>query len=279
MHGTSQFKPLDLEIPSKPTVHISVAEGDIGTDKHCSVHYDRSQHRKLYYESLEGAHPSRFEMIPSKLERISKYKRSPNISIDKYSRRGQLFEVKYNQDRSKAKRMRPPSGIAVYYDVVRSKEHTLKRIDNAPVFKKGPERSTGIIKHEYAKEGVDQLEIVDAKAILEQHKYTRSAKALDFGRQRGREDNLVYYINEGNNLGEQENTFFSKFRIKDMLDSLNTSAFNTEVSTKHFVQSDMSRSPKFGKGGTISYKSLFVKDPTQMSLEEKILAGAFKPFA
>lgn len=106
---------------------------------------------------LEGAHPSRFESIPSKLELISKYKRSPNISIDKYSNRGQLFEVKYNQDRTKAKRMRPPSGIAVYYDVMRSKEQTMKRIDNAPVFGKNRDRSSGLIKHEYAQDG-DLLE-------------------------------------------------------------------------------------------------------------------------
>jgi hypothetical protein len=41
----------------------------------------------------------------------------------------------------------------------------------------------------------------------------------------------------------------------------------------------MDKSPNNGKASQINIKDLFVKDMASMSLEEKILAGAFKPFA
>jgi hypothetical protein len=53
------------------------------------------------------------------------------MSLDGYASRGNLFDVKYNQDRSKAKKLRPPSGISKFYDVIASKDRVLPKIANA----------------------------------------------------------------------------------------------------------------------------------------------------
>lgn len=91
----------------------------------------------MYYDFEVGAHPGRFESIKSNLELLSKYRRSPLINLDGFTKRGDLFDPKNNLDRTKAKRARPPSGLALFYDNQKTKDSTLKRIDNAPIFNKG----------------------------------------------------------------------------------------------------------------------------------------------
>ena len=63
--------------------------------------------------------------------------------------------------------MRPPSGIAVYYDVVASKDRTMKRMDNVPIFSKNEKRNSGMILQQYAALGGDQLEFSNVSATLD----------------------------------------------------------------------------------------------------------------
>ena len=75
------MKPLDVKLPRKFLPTISAMAGDIGTDKRKNVRYESNRNRKYYFDDLEGAHEARFELINSNFERLSKYKRAPNIDI------------------------------------------------------------------------------------------------------------------------------------------------------------------------------------------------------
>jgi len=52
---------------------------------------------------------------------------------------------------------------------------------------------------------------------LERAKYAKSTRIFDFGKLRGREDNLLYKISEGFNLDEDDKTYFDVY-MKDFID-------------------------------------------------------------
>lgn len=56
--------------------------------------------------------------------------------------------------------------------------------------------------------------------MYEQSKFTKSQQQLCFGTRKGREDNLVYYINEGYNLEDKDKTYFDKYNIRELLESM-----------------------------------------------------------
>lgn len=45
--------------------------------------------------------------------------------------------------------MRPPSGLALFYDNDKSKDKTMRRVDNASNFSKSTERPSQVKKHTY----------------------------------------------------------------------------------------------------------------------------------
>jgi hypothetical protein len=94
------MKPHDVRLPMKSLASISTMPGDIGVYKKFELNqglrYDSNRVRKMYYDEVEGAHPNRFEPLNSNLESISKHRRIPKVNISSYTKRGDLFEIKYN---------------------------------------------------------------------------------------------------------------------------------------------------------------------------------------
>lgn len=116
------MKPQDIKLSQKTLAGMSSVVGDIGTTEKPGFKYQKDQVRKMYYDFEQGAHPARFEKIKSNFELLSKYRRSPYIKMDWFSRRGDLFDPKNNLDRTKSKRERPPSGLALFYDNQKTKD-------------------------------------------------------------------------------------------------------------------------------------------------------------
>jgi len=83
-------------------------------------------------------------------------------------------------------------------------------------------------KHEYAKDG-DQLDHNKVYESIDKQKFTRSERHINFGKQLGRDDNLVYRISEGYNLEENDRTYFDKYKIREMMESIS----NNSISVIH----------------------------------------------
>jgi tetrahydromethanopterin S-methyltransferase subunit G len=83
-------------------------------------------------------------------------------------------------------------------------------------------------KHEYAKDG-DQLDQNKVYESIDKQKFTRSERHINFGNQLGRDDNLLYRISEGYNLEDNDRTYFDKYKIREMMESIS----NNSISVIH----------------------------------------------
>ena len=113
----------------------------------------------------------------------------------------------------------------------------MKRIDNVPIFDKSQERS---LERNSTLHTSDYLDSRKVASTLERTKYAKSTPMVEFCKQRGREDNLVYKISEGFNLEEDDKTFFDVYNVKNYLqDSGAQSGMTTsksKVFDKHYLE-------------------------------------------
>ena len=106
-------------------------KGDIGTWNRNIRSFDKILGREHIPTPMRSMvpHEMRFTTNPNKMEVLSTVKRDPKVKFDKMARRLDLWESQFGEIRENARKKRPPSGLAVFYDNAKSKNSTLNRTD------------------------------------------------------------------------------------------------------------------------------------------------------
>ena len=83
------------------------------------------------------------------------------------------------------------------------------------------------MRHEYrySEDPSDDLKLADTKKLL----MKKQRELIPMSKIKGREDNMVYRINEGYNLDESDGTFFDEFKLKDLFSGENSVAQSTQA--------------------------------------------------
>ena len=83
-----------------------------------------------------------------------------------------------------------------------------------------------MVKHDYNYEAVsiDEQKLADSKLKLLMKKQRQQ---VPFDKVKGREDNLIFNINEGYNLDDRDNTFFAKHGVSEIFFNTSPKASTT----------------------------------------------------
>lgn len=188
--------------------------GDFGTRSSTLINYAMQQPGRFEDQSKKGPHAGRFEVIPTDMEKLSHHRSQRFVSFDRFAKRYNIFEENKYLERGAGRKERPASKCGNFYDTPGSKVYAMNRLDViVPDFKKTPYRPSQVIAHDYP------FADVDTDPCTEKRKATmrRSKEPISYMKTRGREDNMVYKLNEGYNLERKDKTFFDQHNVMEML--------------------------------------------------------------
>ncbi|CDW89000.1 UNKNOWN [Stylonychia lemnae] len=245
----------------------------------CLIDLNKKKSRDFYYDHIPGPHEGRFENINKLPEPITQVKYISSPDFRKYTNRKPVFPLNKTDKETEMDQSPYKPGDPQYNP--RYDRHKKNLSLGIPDFNKMLQRSEFWEGRHSIPDHYDSDSII--KGVEMQSKFKRRQQPIGFDKMLPR-DERMFFINEGNNLKQKEESILEKLQ--------NLDAYPRKINLKNMLLKHSKQgkamsayhNPK-GDDGSISMSSIAFNSENgsrgygagkRLSLEQKILAGYYK---